>query len=124
MSDKKEKQKKEGELAECLHPETHKGPQKREHTNQYGDKDDSTRTQWSSMMSDQKQSKKSGITTKLRIKNRKAGFSPKRQQPSPDRELDENNTPDTHDNEDRPKKSKNDTKKDRELDEPNKNTNS
>ena len=32
-----EKKKKKGELTESLHPETHKGPQKPEHTNQYGD---------------------------------------------------------------------------------------
>tara|TARA_A100000171_G_scaffold52985_1_gene75015 strand:- start:13732 stop:13872 length:141 start_codon:yes stop_codon:yes gene_type:complete len=44
-TDKKTKKTKEEELAESLHPETHKGPQKPEHTNQYGDKDDATRTQ-------------------------------------------------------------------------------
>tara|TARA_R110002072_G_scaffold125944_3_gene262511 strand:- start:46638 stop:46781 length:144 start_codon:yes stop_codon:yes gene_type:complete len=40
-----EKKKKKGELTESLHPETHKGPQKPEHTNQYGDQDDATRVQ-------------------------------------------------------------------------------
>tara|TARA_R100000935_G_C2834815_1_gene167447 strand:- start:1888 stop:2031 length:144 start_codon:yes stop_codon:yes gene_type:complete len=40
-----EKKKKKGELTESLNPETHKGPQKPEHTNQYGDQDDATRVQ-------------------------------------------------------------------------------
>ncbi len=42
---KTEKKKKDSELAESLHPDTHKGPQKPEHTNQYGDKDKATRVQ-------------------------------------------------------------------------------
>ncbi|QIE58807.1 hypothetical protein G5B37_04290 [Rasiella rasia] len=42
-TDKKKKEREE--VAESLHPETHKGPQKPEHTNQYGNKDKTTRTQ-------------------------------------------------------------------------------
>ncbi len=43
-TDKKEEKKKDKEVADSLHPERHKGPQKDEHTNQYGDQDDATRT--------------------------------------------------------------------------------
>lgn len=43
--DKDKKTEKEKEITESLHPDTHKGPQKPEHTNQYGDQDDATRTQ-------------------------------------------------------------------------------
>ncbi|MDX1461978.1 MAG: hypothetical protein R3359_02895 [Marinirhabdus sp.] len=37
--------KKDKELTDSLHPDTHKGPQKPEHTNQYGDQDEATRVQ-------------------------------------------------------------------------------
>ena len=34
---KKNKKSKDNEIAESLHPDTHKGPHKPEHQNQYGD---------------------------------------------------------------------------------------
>jgi|GEM_PF-3966550 len=43
-TDKKTEELKEKEIAESLHPERHKGPQKSEHTNQYGEKDDNIKT--------------------------------------------------------------------------------
>lgn len=42
---KDKKDKKDKEVAESLHPERHKGPQKPEHTNQYGDQDKEANTQ-------------------------------------------------------------------------------
>jgi hypothetical protein len=39
-TDKKEKKIKDKELTESLHPDTHKGPHKPEHENQYGDQDE------------------------------------------------------------------------------------
>ena len=44
-TDKENNKKRDKELAESLHPETHKGPQKDEHTNQYGDQDEQIKTQ-------------------------------------------------------------------------------
>ena len=46
MMDKKNKKfDKDKDAQESLNPETIKGPQKDEHTNQYGDKDEDTRVQ-------------------------------------------------------------------------------
>ncbi len=74
------------------------------------------------IMSDSKEHKSSSAVTKLRIHKRQTGFEPT-EKPSKDhvskkdRELDEPNEPDSHDGDDKPKKSKNDAPEDRELDE-------
>ena len=72
-------------------------------------------------MSDSKEHKSSSAATKLRIHKRQTGFE-QTEKPSKDhiskkdRELDEPNKSGTHDD-DKPKKPKSDNSKDRELDE-------
>ena len=45
MNKDKKNNRKDEKVPDSLHPKRHKGPQKLEHTNQYGDQDEATRVQ-------------------------------------------------------------------------------